>query len=585
MSFQTPITIREIVSDIISGRYYLPSIQREFVWEPLQIEMLFDSLLRGYPIGSFLFWYVEATQKNKFKFYKFLQNYHEQKQRHNEPAVLVGNAPITAILDGQQRLTSLVIALTGTYAEKAPYKWRSSEDAYPEKRLYLNLLRPADEEEVGKKFNFKFLEPNQAEKNDRVFWFEVSRVFSEINDTSKVMEYILSHDVLRNDPTKFSSKTLNELCDAVNKRPIVNFYLEKEQDLDRVLNVFIRANSGGTKLSYSDLLLSIATALWESIDARDSIHDLVDEINQIGDGFVFDKDFILKSCLVLADVGDVKFKVDNFNAVNMQKIERQWSAISKAIRLAVELVDQFGFNDKRLTSINSIIPIAYYLKKSEVDSKYLATASRRRDRENIRHWLTLVLLRGTFGSMADTIQAALRKVISDDKNDSFPHSAIYERLVGLNRPVRFSKEDVEELLNLEYGDRRTFLVLSLLYPHIDYRHQLHIDHIFPRSKLTKRVLIKSAKVGDDDAAETEERRDLIPNLQLMDGSENVEKRDEDFDTWVEKAYPKASNRKHFLEMNYIPTANPLDYRHFLVFFDARRARLQAKLEELLLEKG
>ena len=58
MGFETPITISKAIGEIQSNKYLLPAIQREFVWSAEQIESLFDSLLRGYPIGSFLFWKV-----------------------------------------------------------------------------------------------------------------------------------------------------------------------------------------------------------------------------------------------------------------------------------------------------------------------------------------------------------------------------------------------------------------------------------------------------------------------------------------------------------------------------------------------
>ena len=51
----------------------------------------------------------------------------------------------------------------------------------------------------------------------------------------------------------------------------MNYYQEKDQDLDKVLNIFIRVNSGGTPLSYSDLLLSVADAPVEALDAREEI--------------------------------------------------------------------------------------------------------------------------------------------------------------------------------------------------------------------------------------------------------------------------------------------------------------------------
>jgi uncharacterized protein with ParB-like and HNH nuclease domain len=92
--------------------------------------MLVDSLVRGYPISSFLFWQVAAAQSTKWQFCKFLTNYHELKTKHNEPENLRENHDSLAILDGQQRLTALVIGLTGTYASKLPNKRRSNLSAY-----------------------------------------------------------------------------------------------------------------------------------------------------------------------------------------------------------------------------------------------------------------------------------------------------------------------------------------------------------------------------------------------------------------------------------------------------------------------
>src|SRR3954449_7067154 len=104
MPFETPTTVRQVVQNVLDGKYLLPSIQREFVWTTDQIEMLFDSVLRGYPISSFLFWQVPQSQVTQWQLYKFLTEYHEAKTRHNEPAKFAEKREITAVLDGQQRL-------------------------------------------------------------------------------------------------------------------------------------------------------------------------------------------------------------------------------------------------------------------------------------------------------------------------------------------------------------------------------------------------------------------------------------------------------------------------------------------------
>src|SRR5512134_3965521 len=104
MGFETPITIEKAIREIQAADYVLPAIQREFVWSAEQIEKLFDSLLRGYPISSFLFWQVQAGKVQDFQFYRFMESYHQRDHRHNPKVSLMPNSPVRAVLDGQQRL-------------------------------------------------------------------------------------------------------------------------------------------------------------------------------------------------------------------------------------------------------------------------------------------------------------------------------------------------------------------------------------------------------------------------------------------------------------------------------------------------
>src|SRR5438067_7280444 len=115
MAFQTPITIKRALDNIHGHDYVLPAIQREFVWKPSQISRLFDSLMQGYPIGSFLFWKVERKTTREFKFYDFVCDYHQRDARHCPPLNMPGDREVTAVLDGQQRMTALNIGLLGTH--------------------------------------------------------------------------------------------------------------------------------------------------------------------------------------------------------------------------------------------------------------------------------------------------------------------------------------------------------------------------------------------------------------------------------------------------------------------------------------
>src|SRR5687767_1387868 len=105
MAFQTPITIKEAVDNIHNRKYFLPAIQREFVWKPDRIEKLFDSILQGFPINSFLFWEVKFEKRYDYQFYEFIKDYIEEIGEHNDKANVDSvNGNFTAILDGQQRL-------------------------------------------------------------------------------------------------------------------------------------------------------------------------------------------------------------------------------------------------------------------------------------------------------------------------------------------------------------------------------------------------------------------------------------------------------------------------------------------------
>lgn len=148
-------TIKETLQSIQQSRYVLPAIQREFVWKPEQIARLFDSLMQGYPFGTFLFWKVDSANSNKYKFYAFVRDYHERDMPHCPQLPVFNQTELTAVLDGQQRLTALNIGLCGSMAWRLPYKWKNNPNAYPERRLYLDLLATQVGDEGGERYRFR----------------------------------------------------------------------------------------------------------------------------------------------------------------------------------------------------------------------------------------------------------------------------------------------------------------------------------------------------------------------------------------------------------------------------------------------
>ena len=336
MPYQIPVTIADTLQQIERHEIVLPAIQREFVWQPEQICILFDSLMQGYPFGTFLYWKVDQEYNNRYQFYDFVLDYHERDRPHCPRIGKLLNRDVVAVLDGQQRLTALNIGLRGSLAKKLPYKrWRNN-DAFPTRYLYLNLLwSPSDDDDVGTRYQFEFLTRKQAGTRDGC-WFRVRDVLT-LEDSGPAMTAWLEGCELGGQPISGVHKVLHRLFEVIRNLTVVSFYEERSQELEKVLQIFIRTNSGGTVLSYSDLLLSVAVAQWTS-DAREEIHQLVDDLNKTGAGFAFSKDWVLKAGLMLSDIGSVGFKVDNFNRDNMKILENRWLAIKDALTLTVELV-------------------------------------------------------------------------------------------------------------------------------------------------------------------------------------------------------------------------------------------------------
>ncbi len=368
MGFQLPTSIASTIAKIQSGLLVLPAIQREFVWEDDQVTRLFDSVARGYPIGSFLSWAVPAETASEFRFYGFLREYHEKDHPHCPVLDLPPGKAVIAILDGQQRLTALNIGLRGSYASRIRNGRWNNPKAFPTRKLYVNALADAPENDLGMVHDFRLLTDAQAQppKDGSAHWFPLKRVY-EITELTDLMEEFAARDLGNN---RYATRLLGRLHKAIHDAGAIYFYEEEGESVERVLDIFIRVNSGGTVLSYSDLLLSIATAQWSDRDARKEIQDLLDRLNATGSGFRFPKDTILKAGLVLTEVSDFAFKVRNFNTQNMAELQKRWDDIAESLTVAVGLLSDFGLSDSTLSANSVLIPIAYYISVRQLTDVY-----------------------------------------------------------------------------------------------------------------------------------------------------------------------------------------------------------------------
>ena len=570
-----PVRITDIIRQI-NRDIFLPAIQREFVWGPDRIERLFDSIMSDFPIGSFLFWRLDQKNRDEWPIYEFLRDF-DGESPHNPTANMSGiNKDVTLVLDGQQRITSLCIGLRGSY-RYFYRRWRKT-------RLYLDLVKnpvPNDENPEEMTYGFSFREDGTLDGNNDQLWYPVGRIldFEDAEDAKADMKTKLSG--LKEEQRENANKLIGRLHNKVHTSLVGNYYQENSQDYDKVLQVFVRANSAGQPLEYSDLLLATATAKWETLDARSEIHDFTDSINEFGNGYSFGKDFVLKACLYLSEYEKdnqkqslpIQYKVKNFNKKNLRIIENNWELIKSALSTTVRLIARFGFHDKNVVAPLVLLPIALYLKKRECSSFDTSSNSADADIQVvIRKWFIFSTLKNAFGGSSDTTLTRLRELLASCKKDSkFPSDALYKSL-GIE--PKLSDAEIDRILEFPYQGRYTNLVLSLLYPDRDWKDAIfHEDHIYPKSEFQVRLL-KNRSYDDAKVKSFMAKFNLIANLQLLTESENLSKNSTPFDDWI-KTRDVAFKKRHL-----IPEQGSFDFDQFEKFYDERKKLIVKALKAL-----
>ncbi|MDR1633998.1 MAG: DUF262 domain-containing protein [Bifidobacteriaceae bacterium] len=584
MSFQDS-TVEEALGRIQDRSYLLPAIQRRFVWRREQIVKLVDSLMRGYPIGSFLLWDLDQDQARDFRFYDFLADYHQRDRPHAPEAHPKSGQGVTAVLDGQQRLTALNIAARGSHAEAVPRMWGSNPNNYPVHRLYLNLID--DHNRLGLAHDLRFMSDHQAGlglpgRDGIDCWFPVSAATDFANGGPDLTYEVRRRGIESQVEADAAYQRLYALWEAFTvSKPISTFTL-KDADPDTVLEVFVRVNSGGTHLSASDLLLSMATNQWKGLNAREEVEALAKELNtEGGRQFGFTKDLVLKAALMVGGV-DHAFRLSNFTQANMAKVEAAWPRAREALIRAADLLRQFGFVRENLTAPYAVVPLAYHLSTRAASDSYLVSDADRADREAAKQWVVRSQLKAGYWSYGlDTLLERLKSALDDNPEPGFPTERLEAAAARLGKSLEFNAQEIEDLLRLGYGDRRIRTILTALYPGLDLAKQFHVDHVFPRKRFTPEALT-AAGVPADQVGAYQARVNLLPNLQILTDVPNKEKGPLLPSDWLAKAHPDESDRAAYLAANDLDGL-PLGISDFLDFYDQRAERIRQRLRALLGE--
>ncbi|HPZ02775.1 MAG TPA: DUF262 domain-containing protein [Bacteroidales bacterium] len=533
------------------GGYWLPNIQRPFVWKEDQIERLFDSILREYPIGTLLIW----KTKSKIRRRKFIDNY-KPNIKLTDFYIPEDDKQKMLVLDGQQRLQSLIIGLVGSYDKR---------------ELCINVLSGDLVAPEDVKYKFKFIHNDSIQPP----WFKLkdivfnNREYDEITEDikSKFNNELSSED--KKKITKIIAKIVRIFCSEENLvYQIVDSVDSPElYTEDDIVEIFIRANSGGTPLGKSDLLFSLLTSSWDEADEK--MEDLLEELNKTG--YNFTRDFILKTCLSLIGKG-AAYNVAKFrDPTTREKIIQNWQNISDAIKDVKDYVygKTFIKTDETLPSYLTLIPLIYFRYHFEEQWKSPI---------DISSYLLRTLLARAFSGSPDTLIDKCNRKIQESK--TFNVQEILGLINAEGRNLEISKE---MLFATYYGSKEIHLLFNLWY-NFNYQpsyinNKPQIDHIFPQSRL-KEIKVKNPNTGRMDILKYKWwDRDQIANCMLLTASENGAggKSDTLPEDWFE------TKPDDYLELHLIPKNKELwKLENFENFIEARKDLIEKKFEDIII---
>jgi hypothetical protein len=558
------LPIRKIVSylndaEAEGGGFWLPNIQRPFVWNEEQIARLFDSIMREYPISTLLAWKTKEPVKHR----KFIDNYLKETRltdfyvpEHRKSKILV--------IYGQQRLQSLFIGLKGSYAGR---------------ELYFDVLSGSAVAPEDIRYRFAFKEATHAE------WPWVR--FKDLIFVNNRLDLQIAQGVESRLPTGLSVADREKLQinvararqEFVNDDNVTYQELDGIDDpesyrVDDIVEIFIRANSGGTKLGKSDLLFSLLTSSWGDADAQ--MEELRSTLNR--GGFEFDRDFVLKCCLTVLGKG-ARYEVNKFrDGTTKEEIITQWERIADAIRSVRDwvVVKTFIRSDKAIPSYLALIPLIYF--RYHYPDKW-------NNDGDFRDYLLRSLITGVFSGNPDNlIDKVVRRI---DERADFVLSDVFNVIRSDGRSLEITPDVVFEQ---GYGSRELHLFFNYWYGDFDYSPALgengpEVDHIFPQS------LLKTVKDLNPDSGKRNilhylaEDRDQIANCMLLTRGENGfnGKCDSPPIKWfARERFESDDEQRKYLHRHLIPNDPELwRLENFDAFVDARKLLIAEKFQFML----
>jgi uncharacterized protein with ParB-like and HNH nuclease domain len=511
MSYK-PRTLFRLIEEINKG-LFLPHIQRPFVWDEDQMLRLFDSLMRNYPIQTLLFW----RTKDEIKARRFMDQvaWDADLSDFYEANVSKEGIEKAFVLDGQQRLQTLYSIFHG--AITSPDNQRAE--------AYFDVTSGIAPDELGLMYRLRF-----SKDTLQLPWYRVSDIVGRDNqkNAEELADLI---NVALDEANKANPASQQEMSEETKSRgrrvrrnisQLVSLLREEKhfwvQELDgvandypyrRVLDIFVRVNSGGTKLDSSDLMFAAMKEGW------DEIEEVIEETTELlnGSNLQFDKTFPLK-CLLIAHGRGAEASPEKFTGLDGEKLldemNADWDRAENAFRELRDFMQQDlkVYADKVIRSYNSFIPLFDYL--------YYNPKPNEANRALMRAYHYKAQLFGWYSQSTDTIINALHSILGKAWPTGFPLNDIKEYFQKRGNQAELSKAHLNEnrlrfiLLNLIYVDQMGTSPFDVKFK----GNEPHVDHIYPNYALRTKLGLLGVDINH------------LGNFRFVGATDNIRKRAE-----------------------------------------------------------
>lgn len=545
------LKVSELVQRFDTGEIRLPLMQRDYVWKPKKVVRLLDSLYRRWPIGSFYVWQT--------------QDAHPTRARVGAVVSRRLDGFYGFLLDGQQRLTSLSLAIKGEAETELQH--RAFFDLENE-QFYLGQMTKT----IARRIEAAdpLLVPlsdviSNSQDGDRELLKAVERIILSLREQSKLGKNNRYEGIYR--------ERLHRLGAMLARNALCEEFTDEHEE--HAFELFSRLNKGGTSLSAGDVEAArLASAATKKIVEPMRMFVAEREMRSLGINFVF-----LLRCLVTIHRGNCSFsKLPRSWADDTGEVESSWRQTDQALRAVTEFVRaEVGWTTRRwLPSTMALIPVVYLLAKSG------KSTLRGKDAELVKRYLLVAGLRSLFRGATETAVNSYVNAVRNTNGDiSRRAKALFDR-VPRNRMFKIRKEDISNtsglyaplmqvyLAYLYQEDARSWpsarSLRDVLQQHLA-GDPLAVHHIFPKKFMQDRDF-------------PIDRLNTMANYAILSQADNAELGDRDpFDVWR----GMKSNQRDCAgkQLCFVASENLLRRDAYDEFVEYRAAKLAEQLNNFI----